>query len=198
MNRTPRPHRAALAAAVAAAFAAAPALAAEPGAPGGPFEGNVGNALWTLVIFGLVVWVLGKFAWKPILKGLNDRETFIRAALEQAKRDREEAAERLREYHDKLVTARSEATAIVDEARRDADLARRQIEEEAKAEARAAIERARREIALAQESATKELYSLAARLSTSVAARVLEREIDPADHERLIRDSIARLGRPEN
>jgi len=196
MNGTSRLHRTPLTAAVAAGFAATPLLAAE-GASGGPFEGNIGNALWTLVIFGLVVFVLGKFAWKPILKGLSDREAFIRASLEQAKRDRDEAAAKHKEYSDKLLHARHEAASIVEEARRDADVVRRKIEEDARAEAAAAIERARREIGIAQETAVKDLYSLAARLSTQVASRVLAREITAQDHERLIRDAIAEIAEPK-
>ena len=83
-------------------FVAFPALAAEGGEPGGVFAGDIGNALWTLVIFGGVVFVLGKFAWKPILKGLQDREAFIRTSLEEARSDREQAEARLREYTDQL------------------------------------------------------------------------------------------------
>ena len=152
----------------------------------------------TLVIFGLVVFVLGRYAWKPILSGLASREAFIRASLESAKRDRDEAEARLKEYADKLVEARSEATAILEEARRDAEVARRKMDEEARAEAAALFERAKREIGIAQEDATQQLYSLAAQLSTQVAAKVLEREINPQDHARLIRQGIDRLGRSGN
>ena len=197
MHRTPRPNRIPLAlSTLAAALAATPLLASAEGAGGGPFEGNVGNALWTLVIFGLVVFVLGKFAWKPVLKGLADRESFIRVSLEQAKQERDEAEAKHREYAEKLLNARHEAVALVEEARRDADAVKRQIEEDARAEALAAIERAKREIAIATDTAVKDLYSLAARLSTQVASKVLEREINPQDHERLIRDSIAGLSGP--
>ena len=68
-------------------LASAPLLASEGGAVG-PFEGNVGNAVWTLVVFALVVFVLGKFAWGPILAGLTEREKFIRQSLEEARNDR--------------------------------------------------------------------------------------------------------------
>lgn len=186
-----------LSAALAGGLVASVARASEGGAePGGVFAGDIGNALWTLVIFGLVVFVLGKFAWKPILKGLGDRETFIRVSLEQAKKERDEAEAKHKQYADQLLHARHEATAIVEEARRDAETARRKIEAESRAEAAAAIERAKREITIAQETAVKDLYSLAAQLSTQVAARVLGREINPQDHERLIRDSIAELAGP--
>jgi F-type H+-transporting ATPase subunit b len=183
--------------AVALGATAAPALAAEAqehgGATGGPFEGNIGVALWTLVIFALVIFVLGRFAWGPILGGLQAREKFIRESLQKAKADREAAEARLKEYTDKLVAARGEATAIVDEARRDADEVRRRIETEGRAEANALIERARREIGIAKETAVKELYILAARLTTQAASKVLRREITPSDHERLIRDAMQEL-----
>lgn len=184
--------------ALAAAASALPALAAEGGQPGGVFAGDVGNALWTLVIFGAVVFVLGKFAWKPILSGLQAREAFIRTSLEEARRDRAEAEARLRQYEERLNSARSEATAIVEEARRDADVVKRRIEEEAGGEAGRIVERAKREIAIAKETAVKELYSLSARLTTDVAGRILAREITVQDHERLIRESIERLGGKES
>lgn len=179
----------------AALMAALPAFAEEhAGSQGGPFEGNFGVALWTLVIFGIVVFVLGKFAWGPILGGLQAREKFIRESLESAKRDREAAEARLKEYSDKLVAARAEATAIVEEARRDAEALKRRFQEETQAEANRTIERARREIKIAQETGVKELYVLTAKLTTQVAGKILQREIQPADHERLIQESIRELG----
>lgn len=177
----------------ALAGTAMPLLASEAGGQGGPFEGNIGNALWTLVIFGLVIAVLGKFAWKPILGGLQQREEFIRASLLQAKQDREAAEARLKEYSDRLNSARSEATAIVEEARRDAEALKRSFQEETQAEANRTIERARREIKIAQETGVKELYVLTAKLTTQVAGKILQREIQPGDHERLIRESIQAL-----
>jgi F-type H+-transporting ATPase subunit b len=175
-----------------AAFAETSARAAE-GATGGPFEGNIGVALWTLVIFALVIFVLGKYAWGPILGGLQAREKFIREALEKAKADRVASEARLKEYTDKLLAARGEATAIVDEARRDADVVKRRIEDEARHEANLMLERARREIGIAKETAVKELFVLAARLTTQAASKVLRREIQPSDHERLIRDAMQEL-----
>lgn len=179
--------------AVAGLALATAARASEGGATGGPFEGNIGVALWTLIIFGLVIFVLGRYAWGPILGGLQAREKFIREALQKAKADREAAEARLKEYNEKLLAARSEATAIVDEARRDADAVKRRIEDDARAEAGLVLERARREIGLAKETAVKELYILTAQLTTRAASKVLRREIQPSDHERLIRDAMQEL-----
>ena len=158
------------------------------------FAGDLGNSFWTALIFVLVLVILSKFAWGPILETLQARETFIREALETAKRDREEAEARLRQYEERLAQARTEASAIVEEGRRDAVVVKQRIEEEARHEADKMIERARREIQIATETATKDLYLVAARLSTEMAGRILGREITPQDHERLITESLDGLG----
>ncbi len=158
------------------------------------FAGDIGNAIWTVLIFLLALAVLSKFAWGPLLGSLQARESFIRESLEKARRDREEAEARLREYEARLAQARTEASVIVEEGRRDADAVKRKIEEDTKAEADKMIERAKREIQIATDTATKELYALSARLATDMAARVIRREINPQDHERLISESIQELG----
>jgi F-type H+-transporting ATPase subunit b len=185
-----------LAALAAPAAAAAPAEAPEVGT--NVFAGDVGNALWTVLIFVLVLWVLGKYAWGPLLAGLQARERFIRESLETAKRDRAEAEERLREYEEKLAAARAEATAIIEEGRRDAEAVKRRIEEQAKQESDKMIERARREIDAATVEATRQLYAQAARLATELAARVIEREIKAEDHERLIAEAIDEIAARRN
>lgn len=179
---------------------AAPALAQEHGGGGenNLFAGDVGNAIWTLVIFLLVVFVLGKFAWGPILNTLQTRESFIHEALAKAKQDRDEAEARLREYEARLAAARAEATAITDEGRRDAEVVKRRIEAEAKAEADRMIERAKREIQIAVETATKEMYQRAGILATKMATRIIGREMTPQDHERLIAEAIDDLGDRSN
>jgi len=178
---------------VVALGAAAQAAAESSEGKGNPFAGDIGNALWTLVVFVLVVAVLGKFAWKPILGALQKREDFIRDSLAQAKQDREDAERRLKEYTEKVLAARAEATAIVDEGRRDAEVVKRGIEDEAKSEAKAILERGKREIAIATDTAVKELYTLGAKLATEVAGRILRKELNPREHERLIAESIDEL-----
>jgi F-type H+-transporting ATPase subunit b len=177
---------------------ALPAIAQEHGgdahAEPSLFAGDIGNVFWTVLIFGLVLFVLGKFAWGPLLGSLQARESFIRESLETAKRDREAAEARLREYEERLAAARTEASAIVEEGRRDADVVRRQIEASAKAESEKMVERAKREIQLATDTATKELYTLSASLATQMAARVIGRELTPQDHERLISEGIQGIG----
>jgi F-type H+-transporting ATPase subunit b len=107
-----------------------------------PFAGNVGNAIWTLAIFLLVVTILGKFAWGPVLALLQERERFIHKSLADAKRDREEAEARLREYAARIQTARAEAGAIVEEARRDAERLRDDLKQRARTEADTMVQNA--------------------------------------------------------
>lgn len=170
---------------------ALPALAAE-GAEAQPslLAGDIGNVVWTVLIFVLVLVILGKYAWGPILSTLQTRESFIHEALAKAKRDRDEAEARLKQYEERLAGARAEATAIVEEGRRDAEVVKRKIEAAAKVEADKMIDRARREIQIATVTATRELYDLSARLATDMAARVIGRELSAKDHERLIAEAI--------
>lgn len=195
-----------LCAPVVAALPAAPeVVAASPVAPEGEhtesennlFAGDLGNAIWTLVIFLLAVFILGKFAWGPLLSTLQEREGFIRDSLTSAKKDRDEAEERLKEYTAKLEEARAEATGIVEEGRRDAEVVKAKIEEDARDEAGKMIERAKREIEVAKSTAIRELYETSASLATGVASRVIKREVSDEDHERLVKDAVEQLGQQD-
>lgn len=157
------------------------------------FAGDIGNAVWTLVIFLAVILVLGKFAWGPMLSGLQRREQFIRDSLEQAKRDRERAEAQLEEYNKKLDTATADALKVVEEGRRDAEVVKERIEEKARSEADQMVDRAKREIDLAKQAAIKELYETSITLGSDIASRVLKREMNAQDHEDLIAESIDHL-----
>jgi len=158
-----------------------------------PFAGNLGNAIWTLVIFLLVVFVLGKFAWGPMLTALQNREKYIHDSLLSAKRDREEAEARLREHEERLRKSHEEAAAILEQTRREAENVRRRIEDEAKTSAHETIERARREINVARDSALRELYDSSANLATSIAGNILKRQLSQEDHQRLVQEAMGQL-----
>jgi len=181
------------AAVVLLAVQTAQAADAEHGAPPNPFAGDFGNALWTLVIFAIVLVVLGKFLWGPILKGLQSREAFIVKSLSDADKANKDAQAQLARYTEQLDKARAEATNIVEEGRRDAEVVKRTIQDEARKEAEAMIVRAKREIGVARDTAVRELYDVGAQLATDVAAKIVGRELNAADHDKLIRDSIAEL-----
>jgi F-type H+-transporting ATPase subunit b len=183
---------------------AAGASAADPHAAGvehqvGIFEGGIGNSIITLIIFGLVVAILGRYAWPPLMKGLSDREEQIRGALEKARAERIEAEKLLAQYQQQIEQARVEATAIVEEGKRDAIAAARRVQEETRREADEIVARARREVQLASDAAVKELYDRTADLAVQIAGQILRKEIRADDHRGLVNESIERMraaGRP--
>ncbi len=179
---------------------ALPAWAAgdEGGHTPGIWEGGVGNSIITLIIFGIVVWILGAKAWPPLLKTLDERSRQIRASLENARREREQTERLLAQYQQQIDQARKEATAIVDEGRRDADVVRRRLQDEAKREADEMIARARREIELATNTALKELYDQTAELAVRVAGGIIHKELRAEDHRGLVSESLERMKATRN
>jgi F-type H+-transporting ATPase subunit b len=177
-------------------LAALPAWAQEHAAEGtalSPFAGNVGNAIWTLAIFLLVVVVLGKFAWGPVLSMLQQREEFIHRSLSEAKRDRDEAEARLKEYAARLQSARVEAAGIVEEARRDAQRLRDDLSQQAKAQADTIVQNAERQIQLQTQRALQEIRREAVDLSVAIASKIIQRNISKEDNERLIQDALQQV-----
>jgi F-type H+-transporting ATPase subunit b len=175
------------------ALTALPVYAAEEGAALSPFAGNFGNALWTLVIFLIVVFVLGKFAWGPVLSLLQERERFIHQSLSQAKHDREQAEAQLKEYTAQLQAARTEAASIVADARRDAERLRTELRDKAKAEADALIKNAERQIQLETARAVQQIRHEAADLSVAIASKLIGRNLTKEDNVRLIDEALKQV-----
>ena len=170
-----------------------PALATEEGSQTNIFNADVGNFLFTLIIFGLVIYLLRRFAWNPLLDVLAKRELTIRQAIEAAQREREQAERLLAEYQAQLAKAREEATAIVTEGRRDAEAVARKVQEQTRKESEELLARARREIELATESARKDLHDQAAELAVMVAGKIIQKQLSPADHRDLVTRSLQEM-----
>jgi F-type H+-transporting ATPase subunit b len=158
-----------------------------------PFAGNVGNAVWTLVIFVIVVILLGKFAWGPVLALLQQREAFIHKSLSDAKHDRDEAEARLKEYAAKLQSAQREAAAMIEETRRDAERLRGELKERAKAEADTLIKNAERQVQLETARALQQIRKEAVDLSVTIASKLLQRNISKEDNDKLIADALRQI-----
>ncbi len=176
-------------------FLALPALAmaADTGEEPNIFAGGLSNAIITLVVFVIVVTILGKYAWPPLMKRLEEREETIRGSLLHAKQEREAAEKLLADYQAQVAKARDEATAIVEEGRRDAEAVRQRMHEEARAEADQMIERAKREIGLARDAAVKELYDQTAELAVNVASGIIKKSLSPTDHGDLVQQSLEQM-----
>ncbi|QRR04171.1 F0F1 ATP synthase subunit B [Dyadobacter sandarakinus] len=149
-----------------------------------------------IVVFLLVVFILAKFAWKPIIKGLKDRENEIQGALDLAERTRAEMIQ-LKSDNEKLI---AEANAVRDRILRDAkEAADRNIEEskeKAAVEGQRIIDAARETIRNEQQTAVAKIRKEVATLSLEIAEKVLQRELkDKEAQEQLIGElaSTARL-----
>ena len=157
-----------------------------------------GLAVWTIVLFVVLVAVLGKFAWPPILKGLQDREQKIRDDLEGAEKTARDAARTLADYQAKLAEAHEDSRRLIAEARAEAERAAAQITENTQSDVDQIRQRAQQEIVSAKEQALNELYAQTAALATQVAGRILQREIRPEDQEQLINESVRQFRDAQN
>jgi F-type H+-transporting ATPase subunit b len=149
--------------------------------------------LYTLIVFGLLMFVLAKFAWPNIKSGLEKREANILGALEQAKKDRIDAEARLAEAKKQLAEAAQQASAVLATARADAEALKVAKQEEGAKEAQAERERAKRETASQMESTRKELLQEVAQIAALMATKALGKQVTLEDQRQLIDDSIAEL-----
>jgi F-type H+-transporting ATPase subunit b len=179
------------------ALTAVPAYAQE-GPTLSPFAGDLGNAIWTLAIFVIVVIVLGRFAWKPMLGLLQRREEFILRSLSEAKRDRDEAEARLKEHSAKLQSAHAEAARIIENARKDADRLRAELRDRGKAQADTLVASAERQIQLETARALQQIRREAVDLSVLIASKLIQRNLSKEDNERLIEEALKQVEGPKH
>ena len=174
------------------ALASSPALASG-GGDGGLYIGDFGQAIASLVIFVLLLLVLGKWAWKPIITQLQRREQRIAETIKSAE-DRQAAADALLdEYRKKLAAADAEAADVLAAARKDAAAAREQILAAARAEAQRIAEQSNTEIEQARSVAIRDLYEQAAVLATDVAGKIIRRQLKPDDQKQMLQDALAEI-----
>lgn len=147
-------------------------------------------AWYTMVVFVLLLLVLTKFAWKPLMKGLEQREKTIANMIDEAKRNNDEAAAKLLAYEQKLAEAATEAHEVVLRARRDAVAAGEKLIEEARAGADRERQRALSDIEAAKNAAVQHIADQSANLAFSLARKLIHKELRPEDHATLIRESL--------
>lgn len=184
----------AVAALLALVAGAAPALAAGGGHEEPRLDSidplSIGMALG---VFALLLVVLTKFAWGPILKGLKAREASIQKAVDDAQAASAKAEAVMREYETKLARANDEGRAILEEARRDGLALKASIEADAKRAADESTARAVREIEQARAAAWDALVRDAARLSTEAASRIIRRSLDAEGHAALVDEVVSEV-----
>lgn len=149
--------------------------------------------IYTLIVFGLLFFILGKFAWGPMMRGLDAREASLRKTHDDAEAARAESQKALAEVQARLAQAADEVRAMLEEARRDAQVVKDQMKADTAGEIQAERERIRREIEMARDQALQDIYQQAVQLAALVSTKAVKRELTPADHTRLLDEALADL-----
>ncbi len=150
-------------------------------------------AIWTVVVCLGLLFVLGRFPWKPLLAALHQREEHLEHCLLATERARNERDQLLAAHRRQLEQAAEQVRALIEQARRDASASAEEILIKARAEGEAERRRARADIENARDQALVEIWSKAADLAVSVAGRVLTKQIDESEHRRLVESAIGEL-----
>ncbi len=191
-STTARAWMAALAAVAVVLLCAAPAAAEGGDAITQPDRWR--NALWAVGLFAVLVVILRWLAWRPIMKVLQDREDSIAETIADAERRQGESEELLGQYQRRLDAVETEAAALLAKAKAEAEATRDQLLRHARRSATEAMEKVREEIEQAKRAALAEIYQTTAELASEVAGKIIAREVDPADHRRLVIRSLEKLG----
>lgn len=150
-------------------------------------------AIFSAIVFLLLVVILRKFAWGPITQGLEKREHHIAHEIASAEKANHEAKKLLAEYQKKLDEAQAQVRAMLEEARRDAEGTKQEIVAAAKAEAAGEVARGKSEIETAKDQAMREISQVATDQALALAGKLLQQQLKAADHARLIEESLAKF-----
>ncbi|MEX2140470.1 MAG: F0F1 ATP synthase subunit B [Pirellulales bacterium] len=150
-------------------------------------------AIWTAVVFVVLFLVLKKFAWKPIAHALEERERAIENNIAKAEGAAAEARAMLADYEQRLAGASDEVRAMLEEARRDAEHTKQEIVTEARVAAREEHGRVMRDINTAKDQALKELAERSTNIAVDLAGKIVQAQLNKADHAALVQDAMNRL-----
>jgi F-type H+-transporting ATPase subunit b len=148
---------------------------------------NPGTIFWMVIVFGIVMLILKKFAWKPILNALKERENSISNALMSAEKARKEVANLKADHESIRLEAQREKEQILKEARDIKEKMIAEAREKAQSEALKAVEQAREQIQLEKVAAINDIRKQVVILSVNIAEKVIRQKISPnAEQEKMI------------
>ncbi|MHC4446873.1 MAG: F0F1 ATP synthase subunit B [Planctomycetota bacterium] len=184
------------AAALVAAATGFPTWASEGGAGGAALlTPKWGTMFWTAVTFLALVWLLGRFAWKPLLGAIDAREQSIRDSFDRASKDQDEAASLLGQHRELLAAARRERAEAVDQGKRDAEKVKAEILEEAKRQREQVLKETQSQVDVGLRKARSDLRSTAVDLAILAAEKLLTKNLDDPTQRRLVEEHLSELER---
>jgi F-type H+-transporting ATPase subunit b len=154
---------------------------------------NLGLMIWTLIAFGVSLWLLSKFAFPRISAELDKRSRAINESIDHAQKMREEADQLLEEYRARLKEAREQAEDILVRSRKAAEQFEAETREQAEQERKEALERTRREIQAETQRALDEIRKEVAELTIIATEKVTRKSLDADDQKRLIEEALSEV-----
>ena len=152
-----------------------------------------GLFIWTIITFLVLLTLLAKFAWTPLLAALETRQNAIRKSLDDAQQAKEDL-ERLHVESGQIIQrARNDAEAIIAQSRSDGDRLREELKQKARAEADHIVKNAERQIQLETSRALEQIRHEAIDLSVMIASKIIQRNLSREDNERLIDDALRQV-----
>ena len=156
-------------------------------------QADPGLFIWTILTFLVLVALLARFAWRPLLQALEGRQAAIAKSLEDAAQAREELERLNRESALMMQQARVEAEAIVSRSRSDAEVLREELKQKSRAEAATIVANAEKRIQLETARAVQQIRSETIDLSVEIASKILRRQVSKTDHEGLIEETLQQV-----
>lgn len=157
------------------------------------FEPELGLMLWTLISFFLLLFLLKRFAYKPILAFMEDRERSIWEAIDGAQSTRTDAEKLLSQYKRQLEEGRMEAEKIIKEGKVISENLKKEILLEASQESKEMIKKAQEEIEREKMKTLTELQEAIAALSVQIASKIIKNSLNQDEHVKLIETSFAKI-----
>ena len=151
-------------------------------------------SFWTAVVFVILLILLSKFAWKPLMAAVDSRESKIRDDIEKAEAARQEAEATRAAHQRELEQAAQQAKAALDEARERAEALREELKTQARSEADSLIAKAREQIDAEKRQAIEEIKDQMVELSVEISRRIATRTVDREDHLKEAEALLAKLG----
>ncbi len=162
-------------------------------ASSGLVEIKPGLAIWTIVTFLILLVILKKLAWKPLIKLINEREQFIKDQIVEAKDLRQDAEKSLEERNNELEKAREEAVTIISQSKNTAEKIKEDMITKAKEETRELIEKGKQSIARERQIALNEIKTLTVELAINAAGKIVQETLDEKKHKKMVTEYLDSL-----
>ena len=152
-----------------------------------------GLFIWTILTFLVLLGLLAKFAWRPLLQALESRQESIRKSLDDARQAKQDLERLHQESAQIMRQARVEADGIITRSRADAERLREEMKQKARAEADTIVKSAERQIQLETTRALQQIRTEAVDLSVMIASKIIQRNLSKEDNERLIDEALRQV-----